>query len=126
MHRSQKALSAGFDAIAEQFKLPASFPPEVLLAADEAANAKRSDGQPFWMAERRDATDLAFVTLDPASSTDLDQAFTLDRDGDDLVLYYPLADVGAFVPIGEISSEERGNVVSRSMDLLRKSRSIPK
>jgi len=103
---AQKALSAGFEAIASQFKLLASFPPDVLVAAEVAANAKGPDGRPVWMAERHDATDLPLVTLDPASSTDLDQAFSLDRDGDDLVLYYALADVAAFVPIGGIVESE--------------------
>jgi exoribonuclease R len=37
------------------------------------------------------------VTLDPASATDLDQAFAIERSGDDLVLRYAIADVGFFV-----------------------------
>lgn len=94
---AQRALSAGFEAIIQQFKLPRHFPPEVLEAAELAANAKRPDGEPKWINHRRDATALPMVTLDPASSTDLDQAFTIDRDGNDLVLSYALADVGAFV-----------------------------
>ncbi len=49
---------------------------------------------------RRDATDINFVTLDPASSTDLDQAFAVNRDGDNIILYYAIADIGAFVPRG--------------------------
>jgi VacB/RNase II family 3'-5' exoribonuclease len=49
---------------------------------------------------RRDATDLPFVTLDPASSTDLDQAFAVRREGDDIVLFYAIADIGAFVARG--------------------------
>jgi exoribonuclease R len=49
---------------------------------------------------RRDATHINFVTLDPASSTDLDQAFAVDRAGDNIVLYYAIADIGAFVVRG--------------------------
>jgi exoribonuclease R len=49
---------------------------------------------------RRDATDLEFLTLDPASSTDLDQAFAVVADGDDIVLHYAIADIGAFVARG--------------------------
>jgi VacB/RNase II family 3'-5' exoribonuclease len=49
---------------------------------------------------RRDATDLSFVTLDPASSTDLDQAFAVQREGDNIVLFYAIADIGAFVARG--------------------------
>jgi exoribonuclease R len=100
------ALAAGFSAIAEQYKLPADFPPEVQTAAIAAANEKGRDGRPAWAAQRRDATDIAFATLDPASSTDLDQAFALDRDGDDIVLSYALADVGAFVPAGGVIEAE--------------------
>ena len=37
------------------------------------------------------------MTLDPASATDLDQAFAIERSGDDLVLRYAIADVGFFV-----------------------------
>ena len=103
---AQRALSVGFEAIAEQFKLPANFTPDVLAAAELAAHAKGEDGRPVWAQNRRDATDLPFVTLDPASSTDLDQAFTLKREGDDLILYYALADVGAFVPEGGIVERE--------------------
>jgi exoribonuclease R len=44
---------------------------------------------------------LPFVTLDPASSTDLDQAFTIDRDGPDLLLRYAIADIAWFVDDGD-------------------------
>jgi len=103
---AQKALSAGFEAIVSQYKLPGSFPPDVQATAEKAASAKGQDGKPAWAPNRRDVTDLAFVTLDPASSTDLDQAFTIERDGEDLVLYYALADVGAFVPEGGVVERE--------------------
>src|SRR4029079_2711842 len=47
-----------------------------------------------------DRTDVAFVTLDPASSTDLDQAFAIERSGNDLVLRYAIADIGWFIADG--------------------------
>ena len=47
-----------------------------------------------------DRTDLPFVTLDPASSTDLDQAFTIESSGSDLILRYAIADVAWFVDPG--------------------------
>lgn len=47
-----------------------------------------------------DWTDRDFVTLDPASSTDLDQAFVIEPAGADLLLHYALADVGWFVREG--------------------------
>lgn len=38
-----------------------------------------------------------FATLDPATSTDLDQAFSIERSGTDIILHYAIADVGWFV-----------------------------
>jgi exoribonuclease R len=47
-----------------------------------------------------DRTEAPFVTLDPASSTDLDQAFAIETSGNDLVLRYAIADIGWFVASG--------------------------
>ena len=41
------------------------------------------------------------MTLDPTSSTDLDQAFAIERSGGDLILRYAIADVGWFVADGD-------------------------
>ncbi len=49
---------------------------------------------------RRDATDIAFVTLDPLASTDLDQAYAVKREGENIILFYAIADIGAFVARG--------------------------
>ncbi|MEX0847214.1 MAG: RNB domain-containing ribonuclease [Ilumatobacteraceae bacterium] len=80
--------------IREEMEVPSSFAPEVLAAADEAS--RRVPG-----AVHVDRTDLEFATLDPATATDLDQAFHLERDGDDIVLRYAIADVGWFVQPGD-------------------------
>jgi exoribonuclease R len=87
------ALDRGLAAIREQFQIPDSFPEPVLAAADRAAARKPSD--------HADHTDLPFVTLDPASSTDLDQAFAIERSGNDLILRYAIADVAWFVEDGD-------------------------
>jgi VacB/RNase II family 3'-5' exoribonuclease len=87
-------LAAGLAAIRRQFDVPDAFPPAVEAAAIEAA--RRTPGR-----DHVDRTDLPFVTLDPESSTDLDQAFCLERAGDDLVLRYAIADVGWFVQPGD-------------------------
>ena len=108
--QASKALGDGFASIVKQFQLPTGFSLEVLEAAESAARAKTDFVQSIDQI-RRDATDIPFVTLDPASSTDLDQAFAIDADGDDIVLNYALADVGAFVPVGgpvEIEAWQRG------------------
>lgn len=86
------ALTEGLAAIRQEFQVPSGFPPEVLAAADEAA--KRVP------AEHIDRTALPFVTLDPFSSTDLDQAFHIAASGDDLLLHYAIADVAWFVADG--------------------------
>ncbi|HEX7694177.1 MAG TPA: RNB domain-containing ribonuclease, partial [Sphingomonas sp.] len=92
------ALAQGLAAIRNQFRVPASFPPAVLAAAEEAA--KRAP------TEHVDRTAQPFVTLDPATSTDLDQAFWIDRDGSDLMLRYAIADVAWFVDDGGAIDQE--------------------
>jgi exoribonuclease R len=89
----QGVLTAGLAAIRTQYHLPTAFGPEVLAAADAAARRTPS--------AHADRTEQPFVTLDPASSTDLDQAFHLERgSGDDLLLHYAIADVDWFVDHG--------------------------
>src|SRR6185312_12560357 len=86
------ALGTGLAAIRAQYQVPAGFPPAVLAAAEAAAKRVPS--------AHVDRTAMPFVTLDPASSTDLDQAFTIERAGADLVLRYAIADIGWFVDDG--------------------------
>jgi exoribonuclease R len=87
-----RALTDGLAAIRTQFQLPAQFPAEAEVEATAAAARPRTD--------HVDRTDVAFVTLDPASSTDLDQAFAIERSGNDLVLRYAIADIGWFIADG--------------------------
>jgi exoribonuclease R len=86
-------LVAGLQAIRRQFKVPASFPAPVLQAADDAARRAPT--------AHIDRTDWPFVTLDPAGSTDLDQAFHVELAGDDVILHYAIADVAWFVADGD-------------------------
>lgn len=85
-------LAEGLDAIRLQFQLPATFP--------RAAEAEAADAARRPLDGHADRTALPFVTLDPASSRDLDQAFTIEAAGSDLILHYAIADVGWFVPDG--------------------------
>ena len=87
------ALDTGLAQIRHQFEVPDAFPGEVLAAADVAARRAPT--------EHVDRTDWVFVTLDPASSTDLDQAFAMSRIGADLMLHYAIADVAWFVRDGD-------------------------
>lgn len=88
-----QVLAEGLAAIRRQYAVPESFPADVLAAAEDAA--KRV---PTGHADR---TGRSFVTLDPASSTDLDQAFDIERSGSDLLLFYAIADVPFFVRDGD-------------------------
>ncbi|MFM5906221.1 MAG: RNB domain-containing ribonuclease [Novosphingobium sp.] len=86
-------LAERLDAIRDQFKVPAAFPAEV-----EAAAATASMRKPEAHVDR---TGQHFVTLDPATSTDLDQAFAIEKSGNDWLLLYAIADVGFFVDQGD-------------------------
>lgn len=101
---AEKLLADGFAAINKQFKLPAEFPPDV-RAEVEAMKLSAS----LTLSDRRNALDLPLVTLDPPDSTDLDQAFCLEKSGDDIVLRYALADVAAFVATGSAIELEAWN-----------------
>ena len=85
----QCLLADGLAQLRQQFQVPASFPPAVLAAAEVAAQRQPTD--------HADWLDRAFVTLDPAGSTDLDQAFAIEAAGADWLLHYAIADVGWFV-----------------------------
>ena len=85
----QHALAQGLDAIRTEFQVPAAFPPEVVAAAEVAARRAPT--------AHVDRTARAFVTLDPATSTDLDQAFAIETAGADMLLHYAIADVAWFV-----------------------------
>ena len=87
-------MGVGLDRIRAEGDIPTGFAPEVLAAAELAAG--RTPG-----ALHRDRTSERFVTLDPASSTDLDQAFAIEPAGDDVILHYAIADVGWFVQPGD-------------------------
>lgn len=95
---STNALIGGLAAIRRQFGVPAEFPPAVLAAAEKAAGRTPT--------AHVDRTDRPFVTLDPATSTDLDQAFTIERSGSDLLLHYAIADVAWFVDDGDVIDRE--------------------
>lgn len=95
---STNALIGGLAAIRQQFGVPEHFPPDVLAAAEVAARRAPT--------EHVDRTDRRFVTLDPATSTDLDQAFAVERSGADLLLHYAIADVAWFVDDGDVVDQE--------------------
>lgn len=93
-----ETLSLGLQAIRLQFQVPETFPSDVLAAADIAAKRVPT--------EHVDRTSVPFVTLDPATSTDLDQAFAIEASGADLLLHYAIADVCWFVDDGGVIDAE--------------------
>ncbi len=92
------ALRAGLQQIRAQYKVAASFPENVVAAATIAAARVPN--------EHDDLTHMPFVTLDPATSVDLDQAFSIERSGNDLLLHYAIADVAWFVTDGDVIDTE--------------------
>ena len=96
-------LTDGLAAIRLQYQLPDAFPPEVVAEAEAAVGRPLSD--------HVDKTDMAFVTLDPAASQDLDQAFALEIRGADIICHYAIADVAWFVDDGgpmDLEAWQRG------------------
>lgn len=99
-------LRDGIAAIQGEMKVSAEFPAVVEKAASEAAaNPRLPD---------LDLTDLAFVTIDPESAMDLDQAMYLERAGDGFVVHYAIADLAAFITPGDpidVEANRRGETL---------------
>lgn len=95
------AVRAGLAEVRRELNIPAEFPADVLAEAEVAARKQWSDGY-------ADATDVAFVTVDPPESMDLDQAVHIEPDGAGFRVRYAIADVAAFAPPGgPIDTEAR-------------------
>lgn len=81
-------LVAGFEAIRAELDVPRGFGTEALEDARAAAHIKVTGA---------DATAIPLVTIDPATSMDLDQAVYIERLGDGYRVHYAIADVPSFV-----------------------------
>ncbi|MFC4064042.1 RNB domain-containing ribonuclease [Actinoplanes subglobosus] len=96
-----------FSGLRRELGLPDEFPEAVLA---EAAEAARDTSMP-----RADRGGIEFVTIDPASSRDLDQAMHLSRrSGGGYRVHYAIADVASYVrPGGPLEAESwvRGQTV---------------
>ena len=97
-----------FSELRRELKLPAQFSPAAQLEADQIA--VRGPALPTL-----DRTDIAFVTIDPPTSMDLDQAMFLEhRSGGGYRVHYAIADVSLWVTPGgalEADTWERGQTV---------------
>jgi exoribonuclease R len=85
-------IEAALGELRRQLRVPTGFPEEVVAEAERAARSPRRP--------RADETDVPFVTIDPPTSKDLDQALHLERDGKGYHVRYAIADVAAFVKAG--------------------------
>jgi exoribonuclease R len=97
-HADGETLRKGIAAIQTELGVSPEFPPEVEAAAEQAAqNPKLPE---------LDRTDIPFVTIDPETSMDLDQAMHIERNGTGYLVHYAIADVAAFVEPGGPVDEE--------------------
>ncbi|MGW3644627.1 RNB domain-containing ribonuclease [Streptomyces sp. NPDC000878] len=108
-------LRAALTALRTELGVPESFPPAVLAEAERTAKvmAKATAKSPS-LPEPDDATDIPFLTIDPPTSTDLDQAMHLARrPGGGFRVRYAIADVAAFVvPNGPLDTETHRRVTT--------------
>lgn len=81
-----------FAALRDELEVPGDFSVAVLA---EAADCVEAGAAAASAAE--DASDIPFVTVDPAGSRDLDQAVHIARAGDGYLVSYAIADVASFV-----------------------------
>lgn len=114
VQRRFSAPDLDFDAIRTELGVSDEYGAEALAEATAALDRCAED--------REDHTDIAFVTIDPPSSMDLDQAVHIARDGDGFVVDYAIADVAAVViPDGALDAETR----RRGATLYFPDRSVP-
>jgi exoribonuclease R len=104
---STAVLVPALDGVRRELDVPESFPADVLAEAVDAA-ARGPVLPPEVSADIEDARHLDLVTIDPAGSRDLDQAYTAARRGRGYRVWYAIADVNAFVsPGGALDRESR-------------------
>jgi exoribonuclease R len=100
VHEQTNALADALSALRTELELPGDFPEDVLKEAEAAVADRRFPDL--------DLTGVDFLTIDPPSSTDLDQALFIERLGDGYRVLYAIADVPSFVqPGGALDAETR-------------------
>lgn len=99
-------LRQGLIDLQSRLSLPREFPAEVAAEAELAAQLPPESHEDF--------TEIEFVTIDPPSSQDLDQALQIERDGDGYLVRYAISDVAHFVRAGtalEAETHRRGQTL---------------
>lgn len=97
-------LAASLDALRRSLDLPDAYPADAQAEAERAAREVPTAPS----TELADLRDIEFLTIDPAGSTDLDQALHLERTASGAILHYAIADLPAYVaPGGALDAEAR-------------------
>lgn len=100
LSETSNTLAGALAALRTELELPAGYPTDALRDAEAAVSGHTLPAQ--------DLTGIPFITIDPASSTDLDQALFLERSGDGYRVLYAISDVPSFVtPGGALDGETR-------------------
>ena len=111
------AVAEGLQAIRHELHIADGFDPMVLASAADAAT-RRFESE----TDRIDATEIPFVTIDPAGSTDLDQAYHAERTPTGYRVHYAIADVAAFV---SLDSPVAAEALARGVTLYAPDRRAP-
>ncbi|MEV6959555.1 RNB domain-containing ribonuclease [Streptomyces sp. NPDC051207] len=99
-------LRAALTALRAELGVPQDFPPEALAEAEQSAK------NPV-LPDHDTTADIFLFTIDPPTSTDLDQAMHLSRQGTGYRVRYAIADVAAFVrPGGAVDTEAHRRVTT--------------
>ncbi|XAS66278.1 RNB domain-containing ribonuclease [Micrococcaceae bacterium Sec5.7] len=100
VHELSNELAEALSALRTELVLPGPYPEDALKDAEAAVSGHKLPDL--------DLTAVDFLTIDPESSTDLDQALFLERSGDGYRVLYAIADVPSFVaPGGALDAETR-------------------
>ncbi|MDO5066201.1 MAG: RNB domain-containing ribonuclease [Propionibacteriaceae bacterium] len=93
-------VAEGIQRLRQRLELPEGFPVEVL---EQAASLRR---EPPGFPRHEDRSDIEFVTVDPASSKDLDQAVCIEEIKHGYRVHYAIADVAAWIAPGSALDRE--------------------
>ncbi len=100
---------ADFAAVVWRYQLPVAFPPDALAQAEALQEPDARE-----LAQRTDLRDRAFVTIDPATARDHDDAVFVEAARGGFTLWVAIADVSRWVEPGSPIDREalrRGNSV---------------
>ena len=103
-----RAVVEGLELLRSRLEVPIGF------ASDVLAEAEHLRKDPPGFPRHADRTVVELVTVDPASSKDLDQAIRIERRGAGYRVYYAIADVAAWVKPGsalEAEARQRGETL---------------